>query len=189
MNDYLAKPFTKEQLRATLARWLKRREALAANGATISGAPAQPARALPPVLRAVSRLHAPDAAAAWPAEIARAAIDARALDNIRSAQRAGAPDLLGRVVAVYFEDAPKLIGAMRSALIEADLPGLSRSAHILKSASANLGATRLAGLCQQLEKGARAGEMANAHDPMNAIENEYAQVEAALRSELFAATA
>ncbi|HUP95870.1 MAG TPA: response regulator, partial [Burkholderiales bacterium] len=122
---------------------------------------------------------------AWPAvevKVVRpgAAIDAKALDNIRALQSPGAPRLLDRIISLYLAEAPQLLQAMRNAIGAADAKALEQAAHQLKSSSANLGALALAELCKAVEADARAKRLADAQRPMSAIDDEYAQVRAAL---------
>ena len=63
----------------------------------------------------------------------------------------GRNDHLSRTIAtLYLDSAPVLLKAMRAAVDQGNLRQLSRPAHSLASSSANLGATRLAGLCRQI---------------------------------------
>ena len=59
--------------------------------------------------------------------------------------------MVRKTVAFYLEDAPPLMKTIRDAVERADADALRRAAHSLKSSSANLGAVRLARLCQELE--------------------------------------
>ncbi len=151
MDDYLAKPFTRGQLWNMLMKWA---------GSGHAQLPAEPAPALPPAARA-------------------ATLDPVSLANIRALQRAGAPDLLSRIVALYLEEAPQLAQAMRSAVVNQDLAALLRDSHKLKSSSANLGAMKLAEMCKAVEVEARAGRLVDAAH-IALIEREYGRVVAAL---------
>jgi CheY-like chemotaxis protein len=112
-----------------------------------------------------------------------AAIDVKALDNIRTLQRPGAADLLERVITLYLDNAPRLVQSMREAIAAGDGDALQRAAHTLKSSSANLGALELAGLCKEMEVQARAGRLADPEQWIGRIEREYTRVCAALPRE------
>ena len=156
MDDYLAKPFKKEQLRNVLANWIERADTR----------PSTPRSAAP---------------AAAPDEATRAAaIDMKALDNIRALQQPGAPDLLEKIVTLFLDDAPRLVRSMRDAIAAGDGGALQHAAHTLKSDSATLGALELSELCKQTETQARAGRLADADHWIDRIEDEYARVRAAL---------
>jgi len=156
MDDYLAKPFSRDQLLAVLERWLVPAPA---------AGEAQPAPA---------------------AAIAPARLDADALAEVRALQRDNAPDVLARVVAVYLEAAPANVKAIRDAVRAGDAGRLRASAHKLKSASASLGAKRLAELCAELEATGAAGGAASALAMLDIVEYEYEAVVVALRAELAA---
>ncbi len=159
MDDYLSKPFSQQELHAALQRWL----------------PAQPAAAM------ARRAPEPEPASRDAgAEIA--VLDTKALDQIRALQRPGAPDILKKVIGSFLTEAPKLFDALRDAVARNDWAAIQSAAHICKSTSANLGALKLAGLCGELERQARAER----NEPMQArhevIEVEHAKVLAALRT-------
>ncbi|HTP97346.1 MAG TPA: PAS domain S-box protein, partial [Burkholderiales bacterium] len=175
MDDYLAKPFSQLQLQAVLARWLAGRTAAAAEAAAAPAATAVDAPAKP----------VPGVEAAAPAPEAPAdRLDAKALDNIRALQRPGAPNILEKIVRLYFEDAPRLLQSMRDALAQAENATLQRAVHTLKSASANVGAVHVSKLCKQFEAEVRAGCVDNAAAFISRIDAEFHAVEPLLRSEV-----
>jgi HPt (histidine-containing phosphotransfer) domain-containing protein len=61
------------------------------------------------------------------------------------------PAFLAELIDTYLADAPDLLVMMRDAAAAREAAGLRRAAHTLKSASATLGAHRLADLCRRLE--------------------------------------
>jgi signal transduction histidine kinase/chemotaxis response regulator CheB len=134
MTDYLAKPFTRAQLGEVVRRWV--------------GAPA-----------ATTALESSPHRPAPTTERAEPRLDGQALDAIRALQRPGAPDLVARVTTLYLESAPRLSAAIQDAAARADPAAIRAAAHGLKSASANVGALRLAALCRELEESARAGAL------------------------------
>ena len=165
MDDYVAKPFTMEKLRAALVRWLSPSTGVAAksNGAeaVIVGEPVA---------------EAPPASAST--------LDPRALDQIRALERPGTPSMLGRVIQVYLSTTPNLLSAMRDGVAQGDSEAVRQAAHSLKSASANLGATQLAQMCQALEGQARAGGCPESGVEVDALETAFQQVRRALEAEL-----
>src|SRR5690606_35749966 len=144
MDDYLSKPFSREQLASTLRRWLA-----ADSNAAVAAGPVAPT----PLAR--------------PTVIERAA-----LDGIRALQREGAPSIVARVVELYLADSARLLATLRQAAEAADAEGLRRAAHTLKSSSANVGALQLAAHCGTLEAAARQGTLAAANDQILRIESE-----------------
>ena len=89
-----------------------------------------------------------------------------------------------RIVAVYLEDAPRLIAQLERAAASNDPIALRVAAHTLKSSSANVGATTLADAARDLEHGARDGTLANPTTAVARIVGEFAQVRAALQATL-----
>ena len=134
MDDYLSKPFTVEQLRVVLSRWLAPRPA-----APVPAPPAAVPLAPPPPARAP---HAP----------AAEVLDQKALDGLRAVERQGAQGLVTRAVALYLRDAAGHVQAIQEAATCGDAGRLRERAHAFKSASANLGAQHVARLCRDLEQ-------------------------------------
>jgi HPt (histidine-containing phosphotransfer) domain-containing protein len=73
------------------------------------------------------------------------------LNNIKSLQRPGRPNLLSKVIEEYVASAPRLMGTIRQGIVDGDSTALRSAAHSLKSSSANVGASSLAALCRQIE--------------------------------------
>jgi len=152
MDDYLSKPFTREQLADALERRLSGR------GAGAEAAPA-PAPACEP----------------GPTQ-ANPVLDTAALDRIRALRKSGGPALLRKVIDIYLADSRGLLDSLRQAASTADAPGLQRAAHTLKSSSANVGAMGLAERCKELEAAARDGAIAGASKIVHVIESEHRSV-------------
>jgi signal transduction histidine kinase/DNA-binding response OmpR family regulator/HPt (histidine-containing phosphotransfer) domain-containing protein len=150
MDDYLAKPYRSEELRAALVR---------------------------PVCGGSGR--APQCAAAPVAPAA--CLDPGVLASLGKLQRPGTPSLLERVVGLYLEHSPPQVEQVRSAMAAGDLPTLKRAVHTLKSSSANIGATRLSGLCRDLESRLLEGLPEDGGERLSLIEAEFSRVGAALR--------
>ena len=82
-------------------------------------------------------------------------LDERALAQIRALQRPGQPSVLGGIIDLYLDNAPTLLQQMREAITAGDGEALCQAAHGFKSSSATLGATRLAAVCEDLERRGR----------------------------------
>jgi two-component system, sensor histidine kinase and response regulator len=65
------------------------------------------------------------------------------------------PNLYARISKAYLAHSPRLITELTEAAATGNVAALRSAAHSLKSSSANIGATRLADLCQQLEASTR----------------------------------
>lgn len=160
MDDYLSKPFGRQQLMDVLERWLPRTAAAPASAPPLSNPDAYPAPG--------------------PTE---PPLDQRTLNGIRALQQSGAPDLLGKLIRLYFESAPALLRQLREAVNQGDPESLRQAAHTLKSSSANLGALSLAALCKELEERGRSRQMDRIAELLDAAEAQYARAREALLDE------
>ena len=106
-------------------------------------------------------------------------IDSAALDTLLE-MVGGDKMFLGELIDAYFADTPQLLATMRQALASGDAPALRRSAHALKSNSANFGAFKLAALCRELEELGNAGMLDGVGALLVQVEAEYARVVPAL---------
>jgi HPt (histidine-containing phosphotransfer) domain-containing protein len=87
-------------------------------------------------------------------------IDGMQIDMLRSLDPQGARDLVGRVVALYLQDMPRLVAQAETARRTQSLADVARAAHALKSSSGNVGAARLAACARRVETAAKAGDAA-----------------------------
>jgi HPt (histidine-containing phosphotransfer) domain-containing protein len=104
-------------------------------------------------------------------------LDESALKNLRDL---GGDDFLAEVIEAFLADGPTLIADLRRSLDSRNPEELRRTAHTLKSNGATLGADRFAELCRTLEQRARDGELDDAPDLVDRIEQEYRPLEDAL---------
>jgi CheY-like chemotaxis protein/HPt (histidine-containing phosphotransfer) domain-containing protein len=174
MDDYVAKPFTTEQMRAALAAWLKpaapRDEAHHQPDADKS----EPDK--PEHLNLVP-LPAPPAGRQPP-------IDQAVLENLALLQREGRPDIVSRVITLFLENAPSLLRELQEGAARGDMALLLRTCHALKASSANVGAGALAGHCEELEAMARIGAVSDAAARVAAIIDDYRRARDALTARL-----
>jgi signal transduction histidine kinase/DNA-binding NarL/FixJ family response regulator len=110
-------------------------------------------------------------------------IDRKFLDRIRVIQSRGNSGLLRKIIDIYLQETPKLLQILRDASDRSDAQGLRQAAHSLKSSSANLGATRLARICEEVEALARSEETSKARPLVARLENEYPTVRSTLEAE------
>jgi signal transduction histidine kinase/CheY-like chemotaxis protein/HPt (histidine-containing phosphotransfer) domain-containing protein len=157
MDDYLAKPFTLEQMRAMLATWLSPSDA--------------PAR----------RDHL-SLIAASPGSVAP--IDHTVLDSLRQLQKESRPDIVQQVIDLFFKGAADLLRDLETGAANGDAELLHHASHALKSASANVGAVALADRCRELEALARSGIVPDAVRAVKEIREDYRVVEASLSARL-----
>src|SRR6185369_650030 len=159
MDDYLSKPFSMQTLQDMLDRWMPQ-----------AGA-AQPAGAVQP--------HAAAAQAKGPG-----ILDRQVLDQLGTLRTNGRPELLARTIDLYLVESPKLLQKLKQAASANDAPEIARSAHSLKSCSANVGATLLSRYCADIEASARRSDTKEARKLFARIETEHGRVQSALSAEV-----
>jgi HPt (histidine-containing phosphotransfer) domain-containing protein len=79
-------------------------------------------------------------------------VDLTMLDSYAELQVEGEPDLVVELIDLYIEDAHVKMRGLREMLAEADCGALKRLAHSLKGSSGNVGARRVAALCEEFER-------------------------------------
>ena len=163
MNAFLPKPFTLSGMHAMLAPWL----------ATQAGA--SPAAA-PPAAGQSLELNTTEA----PATEAPA-INPAILGTLRELDDAGGMDLAREIFGSFLASAAQNAHALQLAMHSGDAPALTRLAHALKSSSANVGAQTLSGICRDLEKCGRNGQLADAQVLLEQVQNEQKRVVHALQ--------
>ena len=152
MDDYVTKPFSVGQLEHALRRWLP------APGA------AQPqSEAVKTVRQDRALPH----------------LDLQVLEGVRALGGNG-DELVTKVIGVYLGDAPGRLQSLREAVARSDVLAAQRAAHAFKSASANLGAAALAGLCRRMEGLKPEDSASRATALLAEIEAEYSAVAADL---------
>ncbi len=89
-------------------------------------------------------------------------------------------EMTADILGDFFSEAPKQLNPLRLGLEKKDHEILERTAHLLKSGSALLGAMRLSGLCKVLEHAVREDSLSDAAALLLQIEREYAAVQAGM---------
>jgi signal transduction histidine kinase/CheY-like chemotaxis protein/HPt (histidine-containing phosphotransfer) domain-containing protein len=154
MDDYLAKPYTGDELLAVLARWL----------------PAE------------RRKPAPAASAQGEVGDDMVPLDPAALEKIRALSPDGADALVGQVLTAYLKAAEREWEHFDQGLADGDTAVLARAAHALKSSSFNVGANGLAERCSEIEQLGREGQMRQLLTRVDGLRAEWSRVEAALKA-------
>lgn len=93
-------------------------------------------------------------------------------------------DDFAMLAELYLGDSPKRIAALQLAADASDAAQAARVAHSLGGSCASIGASGLAALCQTLELDCRNGNPANLGLQLQAIQAEYAKIDARLRAML-----
>ncbi len=92
--------------------------------------------------------------------------------------------MLSAVIGIYLNDSPILLDRLSETFDAADVEGVAKAAHALKSTSAGLGATALAAMCKQVEDIARGNSMDGVGTLISRIRLEYEKVKEALTREI-----
>jgi two-component system, sensor histidine kinase and response regulator len=154
MDDHLSKPFSMQTMQDMLDRWM-------------------------PQAASTKSEAAAELATRAPAEAAEV-LDRRVLDQLSTLLK---PERLARAINLYLAESPELIQKLKQAAAASDAPEIVRSAHSLKSSSANLGAKLLSRYCGDIEASARRADAEEACKIFAKIETEYGCVETALTAE------
>ncbi len=170
MDDYLAKPFTLNQLQIVLDRWLKRSaesEVFCPDNSGFDEATAP------------DRLSRPEPAGTNGRNEADGVIDVKTLEDIVKLQERGKPDLLESVLRCYLDDSDRLVERLCRSLREDEHQEAAGIVHSLKSSSANVGALKFADLCKRLESEFRNSIGLDSHSKAE-IEAEYRKVKSSI---------
>jgi PAS domain S-box-containing protein len=159
MDDYVPKPVNREELEAVLERHVSPQESSqTATQASIS-------------------IRDDD----WTAPDGDEAIlDESVLAALRELQDVDEPDILEELIGLFLEDAPLQIAALRECVKDGMAPAAERIAHTLKGSAGNMGATRMAAVCSELEDVGASGDLCRASEVLKLLEEEFGRVRAAL---------
>ena len=157
MDDYLAKPFKLDQIRAMVTTWLS------------------------PSDLAVRRDHL----AVVPALLSSdEPIDYKVLNSLGQLQREGRPDIVQEMINLFFKAATDLLKDLKEGAATRDVELLHHASHALKSTSASVGAVILSSRCKELEMMAQSGIVSDAALIVGTILEDYRAVEMALSARL-----
>jgi PAS domain S-box-containing protein len=179
MDDYLTKPFRQDQLSDVLMRWLshKIRKVPALVGECEWKTSCE--NTLPSLPHEEDRRPA-----SGKPETPSTPIDYTFLNQIEVLQKPGAPDILSRVLSIFLEKSQELMQNLRDGIAAGDAVTVQRSAHSLKSSSANVGALELSSLLKEMESLGRANALEGAATLLPLIEEELRKVIGVLEGEL-----
>jgi two-component system, sensor histidine kinase and response regulator len=155
-DDYLSKPFNREDLLRVMRRHLAQPppQLLRAEGAAVAARRDSPISCEP---------------------------TSGAIEMLRLLPGSRGIEVLRKVVELYLANTPTLLQTMREAESGGDAEKLKAAAHSFKSSSANLGALKLADVCMALETLGRAGSTEGALPLLMQVEEEYRVVREALQ--------
>ena len=159
MNDYVTKPVSPQALAEALTRWLPGEDARPTSKSAESKAAAEVAA--PP---ATDDPETP--------VFDRAGMLTRLMDD---------EDLARTVVESFLEDIPRQIESLRSYLAAGDAEGALRQAHTIKGASANVGGESLRAAALEMEKAAKAGDLADVMARLPDLESRFARLKESMQ--------
>ena len=107
-------------------------------------------------------------------------LSAEALEKLRAVERGGEPQFVAKVCQLFLADTSQRLPRMVDALGRGDTPELEREAHALRSASATVGATAMAALCEHIERVTSEGRLSEVDAWMAALTMDFPEVEQAL---------
>lgn len=163
MDDYVSKPFTEEQLRIVLKRWLP--DAGTKNTESELAIDT-------------------DGFSELSATMSAASIDKLALEEIIHLDSSPGKGMVREIVVSYCAVSTKLLLQMRAAVTDGDVGELEVLAHSLKGSSGQIGAILLASICEQLISGARKNDLSEAQSLCERAAIEHSAVIIALDMEL-----
>ena len=149
MDAFLGKPYTLAQLHSLLMRWLP-----------------------PASVDATAAVAAGGERAITPLSVR---LNEQALHVLRELDPEGGTGLMRSLLATYIEDSTRQMARIDAALASADSTEVARSAHTLKSSSANVGADSLSVFFQELEQMARQARLSEARKLQERLRHLHAQ--------------
>ncbi len=155
MDDYLAKPFTEQQLCAVLEKWL----------------PQQCTDTRKNETKEIVTDNSPVSA-----------VDPSVLESYRAYQQEGEPDIVARLVDIFLKNSPEVLEEMSKACKEREVEQLWKLAHSFKSSSATVGAVRLASLCEDMEMRGRNNQLEGLVQLLEKIVEEFDRARNVLQS-------
>ena len=149
MDDFLGKPYTLAALQATLMRWL----------------PVAQDDAGEPSVVGSSRASVP----------VSVSLNEKTLHALRELDPEGGTGLMRSLLATYIEDSMRQMARIDAALASDEPVEVARSAHALKSSSANVGADGLSVFFRELEQMGRESRISEARSLQGRIKDLHAQ--------------
>ncbi len=113
-------------------------------------------------------------------------LDYSVLENLKELQMEDEPSILGKIINAYLHNSEPLLQKLREFSETDNRKELGIAAHTLKSSSANVGALALSDMCRRLELRCNDKLMENSEDLIQAILEEYEEVNDLLSQELVA---
>lgn len=173
MDDYLAKPVTPQDMVETLDRWVLSLDQANSHDAAAADS-------------ANDLLDGPIAAAA--AINALPTIDGQALERLHKFEQPGHEGFVAKLIAVFLTDLTGRLEELRAGMAAGEAGRINHSAHALKGAGGELGASKLRELCERLEALTENGFANGVEGLIHAIEGEADRVRHELAARISASS-
>lgn len=151
MDDYISKPIRREDLVATLRRFI--------SVPTSSGA---------------------DLGRSNQAEAHEEPVDHAVIQELRGVAHRDQGDFVVELIDQFLQDSTSRLAVLRTAIEGRDTSGITKAAHGLKGSSGTMGARRMATLCARLEAAGRLGQTSGTTELVRELDSEFRKVRAAL---------
>lgn len=115
------------------------------------------------------------------APLSEPVLDPSVIATLRQLTEPGEPDVLAEVLELFLQDVPRRMVKLRAACAAGDAAELHKTAHSLKGSAGNIGAQGMFAICRQLDDHGRVGDLTDATRQVDALDAEFAKVEAAIR--------
>ncbi len=112
-------------------------------------------------------------------------VDAPVHDRARALRRMGEDrDLYREMIRLLYDDGPRCLDEVRTALNQEDFCEAERAAHTLKGLAGNFEALRTMASAERVQSAAKAGSLFDLRDGLGRLEMAFAELVSALSQEL-----
>ena len=102
---------------------------------------------------------------------------------LASLRELGDPDLISELAQIFLDDTSSRLTALREAVEGDDASSVERIAHTLKGSSGNMGATRMAAICAELQNVGASGNLARAPELLGRLVAEFERARPVLEAQ------
>jgi CheY-like chemotaxis protein/HPt (histidine-containing phosphotransfer) domain-containing protein len=108
-------------------------------------------------------------------------VDHAVIENLREL---GGSEMISELAEMFLDDARSDLRTLHEAVEESDARSVERVAHTLGGSSGNMGATRMAVICAELQNVGTSGDLGHAAELLYRLEEEFGRVHQALEAEV-----
>lgn len=108
-------------------------------------------------------------------------LDPQAIENLRALSPDTDNSFIRELIEIYLQDTPARISDLNKAIAESDAAAAVRAAHTIKGSSGNFGARQLVARALEIETQAKTGNLLSIAALIPSLNDEFAQVAAALK--------